>query len=125
LDDGDPLARIALEPHVLRETTPGREGIALQIREAFIIGFPFIGGTQEANEAGLIDHEEVVDRMAFLLAAVVVLLVLGIDWAMDWSLRTIMPTREMVDLPSVACGLNIPANSAAVRAGSSSWSAKA
>jgi hypothetical protein len=72
----------------LIETTAGWEGIALKIREALIIGLPFIGGTQEANVAGLIDHEEVFDRMAFLLAAVVVLLVLGIGWAVDWSLST-------------------------------------
>jgi hypothetical protein len=125
LDDGDPLARIALEAPVLIQTTAGREGIPLQLREDFIMDLPFIGGTQEANLAGLIDHEEVFERVAFLLAAVVVLLVLGIGWAMDRSLSTIMPKRGVVDLPSVVCGLNIAANSAAVRAGSKSWSAKA
>jgi hypothetical protein len=51
----------------------------------------FIGGTQEADMAGPIDHEEVFARMALLLAAVVCLLVRGIGWAMDRSLRTIMP----------------------------------
>jgi hypothetical protein len=125
LDDGDPLARIALEAHVLIETTAGREGIALQLREDSIMCLPFIGGTQEANLAGLSDHEEVFERVASLLAAVVVLSVLGIGWAVDRSLRTIMPKRGVVDLPPVACGLNIAANSAAVRAGSRSWSAKA
>ena len=125
MDDGDRLACIALEAHVLIETTAGREGIALQLREDFIMCFSLIGSTQEANLAGLIDHEEVFERVAFLLAAVVVLLVLGIGGAVDRSLRTIMPKRGVVDLPSVACGLNSAANSAAVRAGSSSWSAKA
>ena len=93
LDDRDPLACIALESHVLIETTAGREGIALQLREAFILGLPLIGSPQEANMAALIEHEEVCDRMALLLAAVVVLLVLGIGWTVDRSLRTIRPKR--------------------------------
>jgi hypothetical protein len=96
LDDGNLLACIALEAHVLIETTAGREGIALQLREDFIMDLPFIGGTQEANLASLIDHDEVFERVAFLLAAVVVLLVLGIGWAVDRSLSTIMPKRGVV-----------------------------
>ena len=120
LDDGDPLARIALEAHVLRQTTAGREGIALQLREAFIMCLPFIGGTQEANMAGLIDHEEGFDRMALLLAAVVFLLVLGIGWAVDRSLRPIMPKRGDKGMPSVRLAASITAKSSAVRAGSKS-----
>jgi hypothetical protein len=54
---------------------------------------PCIRRTQEAEMTGLIDHEEVFDRMARLLAAVVVLLVLGIGRSVDRSLRTILPKR--------------------------------
>ena len=93
LDDGDPVEDKALEAHILIEATAVWQGIAFQIREAFIMRLAFIGGTQEAHVTGLIDHEEVFDRMALLLAAVVVLLVLGIGWAVDRSLRTIMPKR--------------------------------
>lgn len=93
LDDRDPLARIALEAHVLIQTTAGGESIALELREECIMCLPFIGGTQEAKLAGLIDHEEGFERVACLLAAVVVLLVLGIGWAVDRSLSTIMPKR--------------------------------
>mgnify|MGYP003457505999 CR=1 FL=1 len=102
------------------ETATGREGIALQIREALIIGLPFIGSTQEANVAGLIDHEEVFDRMAFLLAAVVVFLVLGIGGTVDWSFSTIMPKRGALGPPAVRLAANISANSSALRAGSKS-----
>jgi hypothetical protein len=63
---------------------------------------PFIGGTQEAHVASRIDHDEVFERVAFLLAAVVVLLVLGIGWAVDRSLSTIMPKRGVVDPRSLA-----------------------
>jgi hypothetical protein len=118
LDERDPLARIALEPHVLRETTTGREGIALKIREALLMGLPFLGRTPEAKVAGLIDHEEVLDRLAFLLAAVVVLLVLGIGWAVAWSLRTILPNRGGKGTPSGRVAANLTANSSALRAGS-------
>jgi hypothetical protein len=93
LDDGDPVEDKALEAHILIETTPEREGIALKLSQAFIIGLPFIRGTQEADVTALIDHEEVLDRVALLLAAVVFLLVLGIGGAMDRSLSAIMPKR--------------------------------
>jgi hypothetical protein len=120
LDDRAPLARIALEPHVLIETAAAWEGIAFQISQAFIMRLPFIGGTQDAHMTGLIDHEEVFDRMALLLAAVVVLLVLGIGWAVDRSLRTIMPKRGDKGTPSVRLAASIIAKSSALRAESSS-----
>jgi hypothetical protein len=93
LNDGDPVEDKALEAHILVEATAVWQGIALQISQVFIMRLPFIRGTQEANVTGLIDHEEVLDRVALLLAAVVVLLVLGIGGAVDRSLRTIMPKR--------------------------------
>lgn len=120
VDDRDPVARIALEPHVLIEPAASWEGIALQISQAFIIRLPFISGAQEANMTGLIDYEEVFDRMALLLAAVVVLLVLGIGWAVDRSLRTIMPKRGDTGTSSVRLTASITANSSALRAGSNS-----
>jgi hypothetical protein len=125
LDDRDPIARIALEPQILVETTAPWESIAFQISQAFIVRLPFIGGTQEANMTGLIDYKEVFDRMAFLLAAVVVLLVLWIGWAVDRSLSTIMPKRGDKGIPFVRLAASITANSSAVRAGRSSWCAKA
>jgi hypothetical protein len=105
----------------LIEATATWEGIAFQISQAFIILLPFIGGTQEANVTGLIDHEEIFDRVGLLLATIVFLLVLGIFWALDRSLRTIMPKRGVVD-PSFDClVVRRGTNSSAVRAGSRSW----
>jgi len=105
----------------LIETTATWEGIAFQISQAFIILLPFIGGTQEANVTGLIDHEEIFDRVALLLATIVFLLVLGIFGALDWSLRTIMPKRGVVDSSFDCFVVRRVANSSAVRAGSRSW----
>jgi hypothetical protein len=97
LDDRDPITCVALEPHILLETTATWEGIAFQISQAFIMRLPFIGGTQEADVTGLIDHEEIFDGVALFLATIVVLLVLWIFGALDGSLRTIMPKRGVVD----------------------------
>jgi hypothetical protein len=125
LDNRDVGQDEALEAHILIKITPGRQAIALQLSQDFIVGFPFIGRTQEANLAGVIDYKEVFDRMAFLFAAVVVLLVFWIDWAVDRPLSTIMPKRGDVG-PSWVCLLvRSVANSAAVRAGSSSCCPKA
>jgi hypothetical protein len=89
------------------------------------VRLPFIGGTREAHMTGLIDDTEVFDRLAVLLATVVVLLVLGIGWAVERALRTLRPTRGDNGRPFVCLAASIPANSSAVRAGRSSWCAKA
>jgi hypothetical protein len=125
LDDDDPSQDEPLEAHILVETTPQRQGIARQLREAFIMGFALIGRTQETNGTGLIDHEEVLERVALLFAAVVFLLVLGIGRAVDWSLSTIMPKRGGVGLSFVRLVARSAVNSSAVRAGSRSCCANA
>jgi hypothetical protein len=70
-------------------------------------------------------EEEVFDRMALLLAAVVVLVVLGINWAVDRLLRTIMPKRGDTGTPSVRLAASITAQSSALRTGSNSGWANA
>jgi hypothetical protein len=100
LKDRHPIACILLEAHILIETTPGWESIALQLSQAFIIRLPFIGGTQEANVTGRINHDKVSDRVALLLATVVFLLFLWIGWAVDRLLSAIMPKRGPQARPS-------------------------
>jgi hypothetical protein len=120
LDDGDTAEYKALEASILVEATAGWQGIALQLSQACIMRLPFIRGTQEAHVTGLIDHEEVRDRVALLLAAVVVLLVLGIGGAVDRSLSAIMPKRGGRGTPSVRLAASITAKASALRAGSNS-----
>jgi hypothetical protein len=93
LDNGDPVEEKALEAPILIEITPVWEGIALELSQAVIIGLAFIRGPQAAEVTAFLDHEEVLDRVALLLAAVVVLLVRGIGGAVYRSLSTIMPNR--------------------------------
>src|SRR5262245_35389436 len=83
----------SLEAPILIEITVGGQEIALQLSQDFIVRLPFISGTQEANLTSFIKQAEVFDRMAFLLAAVVFLLVFWISWPVERSLSPIMPKR--------------------------------
>jgi hypothetical protein len=120
LDDGNPIESKPLEPHILIETTPVGQGIASQIRQAFIMGFALTGVAQEANVTGFVDDQQVFDRVALLLPAVVVLLFLWICRAMDRPLRTIMPKKGDVGTPFARSVVSKVAKSSAVRAGSNS-----
>ena len=125
LEDRDVRQAKPLKAFILIQATTGWQRIAGQFGNSLISGFTFVGMAQEAHLTGLRDHEEVFERVTLLLATVVVLLLFGIDRALNRTFGTIMPKRGVVALPSVACVLNIAANSSAVRAGSSSWLAKA
>jgi hypothetical protein len=125
LDDRDVLQAESLEALILIQAAARWQGIASELCHALIRGLAFIGVAQEAHVTGLVDHKEVFERVTLLLATIIFLLLFGICRAVDRPFGTIMPKRGVVELPSVACVLNIAANSSAVRAGSSSWSAKA
>src|SRR5262245_22595103 len=70
-DDDDSGQDESLASQILTETTPSGQGVTCQVRQAFIMRLAFIGLSQEAHATGLIEYEEVFDRVAFLLAAVV------------------------------------------------------
>jgi hypothetical protein len=61
--------------------------------KAFALCLAFQRGAQEAEMAGFLDHEDVFERVAFLLATGEFVLVLGSSGAVDGSLRAIMPNR--------------------------------
>jgi hypothetical protein len=122
LEDRDARQAKPLKALILIQATAGWQRIASQFGNGLISGFPFIGIAQEAHMTGLSDHEEVFKRVTLLLATVVFLLLFGIDRALNRTFGAIMPKRGVVELLSVS---NMSANSAAVRAGSSSWLANA
>jgi hypothetical protein len=117
LDDRDARQAKPLKPLILIQATAGWQPIAGQFGHGLISGFPFIALAQEAHVTGLSDHEEVFERGTLLLATVVFLWLFGIDRALNRTFGAIMPKRGVVELLSVS---NLSANSAAVRAGSSS-----
>ena len=93
LDDRAARQKKSLEARILIQATAGWPGIACQPGNALISGLSVTGVAQAAEVTGLVDHEEVVDRVALVLAAVVCLLFLGSGRARDRSLRALMPTR--------------------------------
>src|SRR6266508_4521276 len=103
LDDRDVLQTESLEALILIQTAARRQGIGSQLCQALIRGFAFIGMAQKAHVTGLVDHEEVFERVTLLLPTVIFLLPCGICRAVDWTFSAIMPKRGTVDLPSVAC----------------------
>jgi hypothetical protein len=125
LDDREARQEKSLEALILIQVTAGWQSIACQLCHALIRGFPFIGVAQEAHVTGLVDHEEVFERVAFLLPTVMLLLLLRVFRTLDGSFGPIMKKREEGAEASVGGVVSIAAKSSAVRAGSSSWSAKA
>jgi hypothetical protein len=74
---------------------------------------------------GLVDHEEVFERVAFLLPTVILWLLLRVFRTLDGSFGPVMNKREEGAEASVGGVVSIAAKSSAVQAGSHSWSAKA
>jgi hypothetical protein len=125
LEDRNARQEKPLKALILIQATAGWQGIACQFSNALIRGFPFTGVAQETHVTGLIDHEEVFERVAFLLAAVKFLLLLRVFRTLDGPFSPIMKKREEGAEASVGGVVSIAAKSSAVRAGSSSWSARA
>jgi hypothetical protein len=80
---------------------------------------------QEAKVTGLVDHEEVFARVAFLLTTVILWLLLRGFRTRDGSFGPIVNKREEGAEASVGGVVSIAAKSSAVRAGSRAWSARA
>jgi hypothetical protein len=95
LEDRDAGEKESLEALILIEVTAGWQGIACQLCNALIRRFPFTSVAQEAHVTGLIDHEEVFERMTLLLATVIFLPFLGIFWTLDRAFSPIMPKRGL------------------------------
>jgi hypothetical protein len=125
LDDADVVEDTTLETHILVEATAGWQARACQSRDTCIMHLAFIRGTQEANVTALMNHEQVFDRVALLLATIMVWWFLWIFWAVDWSFSTSMPKRGEVGTSLVCLLARSVAHSAAVRAGSCSCCAHA
>jgi hypothetical protein len=125
LEDRDARQDKTLEALILIQASAGWQGIACQLCPALIRGLSFTGVAQEAHLTGLVDHEEVVERVTRLLATVIFLLVLGVFRAVDGSFGPIMQKRAVVGPASVRFAASRVAQSSTVRAGSHSWCASA
>jgi hypothetical protein len=115
----------ALEARLLIEVTARWQRIARQIREALVMRPAFIGDTHKAHGTGLIDHEEVVERVAVLLATVILWRLFRVFRTLEGSFGPIMKQRGEGAGASVGGLVSLVAKSSAGRAGRSSWSARA
>ena len=100
LDDGHSGQNKSLEAHILIETTPRRQRIALKICKALIMHLACLGGAKKANGTGFINHEEVFQRVALLLATIMLWLFFRVFRTLDWACSTIMPKKGMWPPPA-------------------------
>lgn len=111
----------SLKSHVLIEDTSSRKIIHCIVHNRFLMPFPSIRLAQEPNLAARINQENILDSMALLLSAVILILFVSVYWTLDGAFRTIMIKKGTPSLgePSFS------AISVARRAGTTSmlWSA--
>jgi hypothetical protein len=82
LDDRDVLPAESLEALLLIQTAARWQATPSQLGQALIRGFAFTGVAQAAHGTGLVDHQEVFERVTLLLATVIFLLCFGIGRAL-------------------------------------------
>ena len=124
-DDLDVVECEGQEAEILEQPAPRGQGVRGGIGHALIVGAASVSVTEQEDRERRVDQPHVFQRVTLLLPTVIFLLLFGIGRAVDRTFSAIMPKRGVVELPSAECVSNIVANSSAVRAGSSSWSAKA
>ena len=91
----DSLRGEALKSHVLIQHTARWKNVHFFIHKRFVMPFSGIRLTQEADLAVVIDHQNVLDGMALLLAAVILSLFVRIYRALDWAFGAIMIKKGM------------------------------
>lgn len=126
LEDNHARQREALKTTILSQHTPVRQVILGFICNPFIMGFAFIRGTQQPDAPIRVDQQHILDGMVFLFATVVDFLFIGIFRSCYRSFRSIVAKKGGASGSTSADSTgSCAANSAAVRAGSKCWLAKA
>lgn len=126
LKDGHFRQGETLKATILPQHAAGRQLILGFIRYPFIMHFAGICGAQKPNTSSRIHDEHILDGMLFLLAAVVDFLLLCIFWSCYRSFCAVVTEKRGASgSRSSVSSRNRTASSAAVRAGSSRWAAKA
>ena len=90
----------SLKPGILIEHTRVRKGVPRFIRDTCIMHPSFVCIAQKVNRAKLIDDENILKRMSFLLAAVIQLSVNFVAWTANGTFYAVMDKKGGA---SVAC----------------------
>lgn len=93
--DHDRLRCEALKSHVLIQHASRWKTVDFFIHKRFVMPFSSIRLTQEADLAAVIDHQNVLDRMALLLATVILGLFFCVSWALDRAFGAIVIKKGM------------------------------
>lgn len=116
VDDREPL-----KAHILIQDASAREGVRFFINQGFIMPLTRIGGAQKADATAFINQENVLDRVTFLLATVILALFIRIYGSLDGSFGAIMIKKGGSEAGAVSLGTT----SVASRAGTTSSCSKA
>ena len=90
----------SLKSGVLIENARVWKGVSRFIRNTFIVDPSFVCVTQKVNRAKLIDDENILKRMSFLLTALIQLPVKFVAWTANGTFYAVMDKKGDV---SVAC----------------------
>lgn len=93
LDDHYAINVKALKAHVLIQRTSCWKMIAFTVSCSFVMTRSFPGFSQTPHSSMLIDHNNVLDCVMFLLTAVIPLLLFGITWTTYRSFCPVMDKR--------------------------------
>ena len=83
----------SLKSGVLIENARVWKGVSRFIRNTFIVNPSFVGVTQKVNRAKLINDENVLKRMSFLLTAVIQLPVDFVAWTANGTFYAVMDKK--------------------------------
>lgn len=88
--DHDVDDRETLKAHILIQDASAREGVRFFIHQGFIMPLARIRSTQKADDTAFINQENVLDRVPFLLATVILALFIRIYRSLDGPFGAIL-----------------------------------
>ena len=94
----------AREPRILKPPAPCRQGIRGLIGHPLIVGATSVGATEKEDREHRIDQQEVVDRMALVLAAITARLLSWMLGTLDAPFGAIVANRGEAALDPAAAG---------------------
>jgi hypothetical protein len=80
----------ALKSHVLIQDTSRRQLVRFIVDNRFLVPLSGICRTQVANTTLLVNQENILDGMAFLLSAVIFRLLISSYWSLNWTFRSVV-----------------------------------
>lgn len=103
--DQDVEDREPLKAHILIQDASDRKGIRFVINQGFIMPLSRIGSTHEADDTPVVNQENVLDGMTFLLTTVIFGLFISIYGSLDGPFGAIMIKKGGWSTGAVSVGV--------------------